>query len=177
MDWKKLSPWNWLRKEQEPASELPVTRQSSTLPSYPLTSLHQEIDRLVEQALRGFGMMPGLPHWTPGTLFRPQLDIREAEKNYVIRVEVPGLKKDDIRITLDEDTLIIEGEKHEEKSREEDQYHYSECSYGSFRRVLSLPADAETEALKARFENGVLILSVPRKPAKASDQSRHITIE
>lgn len=173
MDWNKLSPWNWLKKEERGGdADLPVVRGSDA-PSHPLMGLHQEIDRLFAQALRGFGM----PSWpAEATLFRPSLDITETAESYTVKAEMPGVSKDDIQVSVDGDSLIVRGEKREEKEREDEHCHYTERSYGSFQRVLALPGDADADDLKAAFKDGVLTLTIGRKP-EAEGGSRRIRIE
>lgn len=110
------------------------------------------------------------------TLLRPQLDIAEREQEYAITVEVPGVDEKDVKLTLDDQRLIIEGEKRQESTTEEDRYQRVERSYGSFRRVLDLPADAKAEDIKASFANGVLTVTVPRSGEVRSSR-REIPIE
>lgn len=178
MNLKKYSPWNWLRKENGGQSgEVPVVQRGSR-PSHPLTGLHQEIDRLFDQTLREFNM--GLPSLFERSrmpdFFRPSLDISESADHYTIKVETPGVSRDDISITVEDDALIIRGEKKEESSREEEAYHYTERSYGSFQRVLALPQDADPDNLKASFQDGVLTITVGRT-AKGREGARQIDIE
>ncbi len=177
MDWKKLSPWNWLKKEESPPDhDLPVIRRGDAA-GHPLVALHHEIDRVFAQALRGFNL-PAWPWQTEAqeSLFRPSLDITENEKAYTIKVEMPGVSKDDIQVSVEGDSLIVRGEKREERVEEEEHYHYSERSYGSFQRVLALPGDADPDDLKASFRDGILTVTIGRKPDGDSG-SRTITIE
>jgi HSP20 family protein len=177
MNLKKFSPWNWLKKEGSSSDQdLPVIRRGEAT-GHPLVGLHQEIDRVFAQALRGFGL-PGWP-WETGTqsgLFQPSLDITENEKAYTIKVEMPGVHKDDVQVSVDGDSLIVRGEKREERVEEEEHYHYSERSYGSFQRVLALPGDADPDDLKAAFRDGILTITIGRKP-NGDSGSRKIAIE
>jgi len=177
MDWKKLSPWNWLKKEGSSSDgDLPVVRRGEAA-GHPLVGLHHEIDRVFAQALRGFDL-PAWPWQTEaqGSLFRPNLDITENEKAYTIKVEMPGVSKDDIQVSVDGDSLIVRGEKREERVEEEEHYHYSERSYGSFQRVLALPGDADPDDLTAGFRDGILTITIGRK-SNGGSGSRTITIE
>jgi HSP20 family protein len=176
MDWKRLSPWNWLKKEQSGGGELPVLRRTG-MPADPLSGLHHEIDRLFAQAWGDF-RMSGWPEGAkmPGTLFRPSLDITESEKSYTIKAEMPGVAREDIEVSVDGDSLIMRGEKREETVREDERCHYTERSYGSFQRVLALPADADPDGLTASFSDGVLTVTVKRKTGTAVG-SRRIAID
>ena len=116
IDFKKLAPWNWFKKEQEEqqsTASLPVQRNDLPVaggPVSPILQLHREIDRLFDDAFRGFGFptlaMPRWPSDWPGML-KPALDIQETDKQYKIALEVPGIEEKDIQITLDNDVLLV----------------------------------------------------------------------
>ncbi len=182
---KKWSPWNWFKKEQEQqgnqvstGSALPVQRYDEF--GFPLMRLHREIDRMFDEAFRGFGFnMPSLLAQPSGlnSLFKPVVDIAENDKSYVISVEVPGVDEKDIQVQLEEDVLIIRGEKKYEQESEEENYHRIERSYGTFQRVLNLPDNANPESIKARFKNGVLTLTVEKYADAKPRKGRVIDIE
>lgn len=175
MDWKKLSPWNWMKKEQG-SSPLPVVRREE-VSTNPLLALHQEVDRLFADAMRGFRLSAWPEVATLSEqMLKPSLDITESEKAYTIRVEMPGVNREDVSVSVEGDSLIVQGEKREEKVREEEHCHYTERSYGSFQRVLALPADADPDGLTARFRDGVLTVTVGRREGAAAETKR-ISIE
>lgn len=182
---KKWSPWNWLKKEQEQqVSQVPSTTPAPVQQyddfGLPMMRLHREIDRMFDEAFRSFGFnMPSLFGPTPGfnSLFRPVVDISENDKSYTIKVEVPGVEEKDIQVQLEDDTLIIRGEKKHEQESEEENYHRVERSYGAFQRVLTLPDNANPESIKARFKNGVLTLTVEKHAESRLKKGRVIDIE
>ncbi|HSI83571.1 MAG TPA: Hsp20/alpha crystallin family protein [Candidatus Methylacidiphilales bacterium] len=187
MNLEKLNPWNWFRKEEEQPrhnggnsnSPVPVQQQSqSGLSSYPLMPLHQEIDRVFDNFLRGFGSaLPRDDFFGRGlSLIKPQVDIAENSKNYTIRVEIPGVEKEDIHLLVEDDTLIISGEKRQEKQEDGGSYHRIERSYGSFRRLISLPADADSEHIQADFRQGVLTVTLPRLAQVNTSATRQIPV-
>ncbi|QOR39605.1 Hsp20/alpha crystallin family protein [Billgrantia diversa] len=162
MNLHKLSPWNWFKSERsDAAAPAPVEPRHGELA--PLLGMHQELDRWVDGVMRQFGM-PTLESrfGEMASLLRPQLDIAERDEEYLISVEVPGVDEKDVKLTLDDDRLIIEGEKRQESSAKDDRYQRIERTYGSFRRVLDLPSDARADEIKASFVNGVLKVHVPR---------------
>jgi HSP20 family protein len=179
MDIKKLAPWNWFKKEEEGSGAVvPVKRQErQSIPedtaSHPMIQLQQEMDRLFERAVRGFGLSPLSNEWlTPLTasgLLRPQIDVAATDKEYSITVEVPGVSEKDVKIEIAHDTMTIRGEKRQEKEEKEKNYYRVERSYGSFQRVLSLPGDANQDDVKATFKNGVLSIKMPRKALPKTD--------
>lgn len=184
-DLKKWAPWNWFKNEQEEqqaAASLPVQRSDQPVAGSavsPILQLHREIDRLFDDAFRGFGFpAPAMPRWPaewPGTL-KPALDIQETVKQYKIALEVPGVEEKDIQITLDNDVLVVRGEKRQEQEKKDDGFHRIERSYGSFQRALNLPGDANQDSIQASFKNGVLTITIDKREASAPKQGRSIPI-
>lgn len=92
----------------------------------------------------------------------PRIDMEEDEHEYRVTAELPGLEKDDFKVELLGDRLLIKGEKkttHEEKKRN---YYLSECSYGSFSRAIPLPSEVNAEKIEANYKNGILTLRLPK---------------
>ncbi|MEN9493439.1 MAG: hypothetical protein RJA63_3888, partial [Pseudomonadota bacterium] len=109
-------------------------------------------------------------------LLRPALDIQESDKQYRITLEVPGVEEKDIQLTLDDDVLWIRGEKRQEQEHKDGQFHRVERSYGSFQRALNLPEDANQDAIKASFKNGVLTVTIDKRSQTAAPSGRTIPI-
>jgi len=93
----------------------------------------------------------------------PALDVHETEDAYVVEAEVPGLDKKDIEITVLEDLLTIKGERKRDDEVKEASYHRIERSYGSFQRSISLPNSVDSGKVTARFKNGVLHITLPKR--------------
>jgi len=186
MDLKKISPWNWFRKEQEQAREqqnmnaVPATREGGSQPvsSDPVTSLHDRMDRLFDDFYRQFGLSqwPALSGGITEDFFRPSVDIKESDRHYTLHVDMPGVEKDDVKVELEGDALVIRGEKQQERDDSDDNYHFVERRYGAFQRILDLPADARADDLRAKFRNGVLTITIGRDPEQAGS-SRRIEVE
>lgn len=167
MDFSKLNPWNWFKKEEQEKS-VPVLPASPAQTGTPRDLFHSEIDRLFESMVRNF------PHWdmprdpsprSPGLqgALKPRLDVSGSDNEYLISVELPGVDEKDLSIEVREDSLIIRGEKRHEHEDKGKGYYRMERSYGSFQRVLSLPDDSVQENIKATFKQGVLKITVPRQ--------------
>ena len=92
----------------------------------------------------------------------PRLDVHETEKEYVVTTELPGMKEDDIDVSLEEKVLTISGEKKAEEEREEKDYIHKEISYGSFKRSVYLANDISTDGIDAGSKNGVLTVILPK---------------
>ena len=174
MDFKKLAPWNWFKKEEEETSAaLPVQHTGQAQPqkrlSGPIGELHQEVDNLFNNFFRGFRMSP----FRTGSVFnnsltagllKPSLDIGASDTEYAISIEVPGVEQKDIQLEVSKNILTVRGEKKQEKEEKKKDYYRMERTYGSFQRVLSLPEDADQENIKASYKNGVLTIAMPKKP-------------
>ena len=102
-------------------------------------------------------------------MLKPTLDLSATDKEYTIAVEIPGVDEKDVKLEIANDILTIRGEKKHEKEEKDKNFYRVERSYGSFQRVLSLPEDADQEAVKATFKRGVLTISMPRKAMPQTD--------
>jgi HSP20 family protein len=90
------------------------------------------------------------------------VDFTESETQYEVKVDLPGLKPEEVKVELRNGDLWISGERQEEKEEEGKTYHRIERRYGEFRRVLPLPVEVSEEKIEARVENGVLTVRVPK---------------
>lgn len=105
----------------------------------------------------------------------PAVNIKETETNFLVELAAPGLKKEDFKINLEKDVLTISSEKEHEEKTEEDGYKRREFSYSSFKRSFTLPELASKEDIAANYENGVLVISIPKLKIK-EDSVRTISI-
>ena len=96
------------------------------------------------------------------TAWAPALDISERKDAYLVTVELPGVKADDLQITLEDGLLTIQGERHVANDASEQQFHRVERRYGAFRRSITLPAHVMAEGIEASAEDGVLQILVPK---------------
>lgn len=92
----------------------------------------------------------------------PSVDIFEEKGDVVIKAELPGIKKEDIDVTLTDETITISGEKKKEEEIKKKDYYRWECSYGSFNRTFSLPAEVQPNKVKTKMKDGVLEIRVPK---------------
>ena len=104
----------------------------------------------------------------PAAGWRPRADIRETEEAFVINVDLPGLTKDEVSITLEDNTLTLSGERQFDGDKAKDSLRHIERSYGMFSRSFSLPTNLRTDQVDASFAKGVLSISLPKaEEAKA----------
>lgn len=92
----------------------------------------------------------------------PRVEIKEKDKKYIIKAEVPGMTEDDINVTLRENSLILEGERKSESEKEEKGFFSSEFSYGRFYRAIPLDEDVNADKVKASYKNGILTVELEK---------------
>jgi HSP20 family protein len=95
--------------------------------------------------------------------FAPAVDVTETAEAIVVKAEVPGMDAKDINISVTGDVLIIKGEKKSEREEKEENYHLVERNYGSFSRSLALPAAVDLDNIEARYDQGVLTITCPKR--------------
>lgn len=100
--------------------------------------------------------------------FIPKLDVSESDEQYHIDAYLPGMKKDDIHLDLENGRLSISGERQHKDEDKDRKYHRVETSYGSFTRTLQLPENIDAESVKAKFEDGILHITVNKQEDKVS---------
>jgi len=105
----------------------------------------------------------------------PAVNIKETESDFSIDLAAPGLKKEDFKISLEKEFLTISADLSEESTNDSDTFKRREFNYSSFKRSFTLPEKANKDEIKARYENGILHLTIPKVEAK-NDQSRLIDI-
>ena len=104
-----------------------------------------------------------------GSYFRfPRMDMTENEKEYIVKADLPGMKKEDVHIHVQDRVLTIEGERKDEKEEKRENHHFIERSYGKFSRSIKLPVDANVENTQAAINHGVLELKISKIPSEAS---------
>lgn len=156
------------------ARSLSPFRDFATQMTEPVGWLRSEIDRLFDdfgrpgQSIFNFDTRGGSPV--------PALELVEDEKAYKLTAELPGLKEDDVEISVGDGVLTISGEKKEESERKDKGFMLSERRYGSFQRQLALPTDVDPNGIKARFDKGVLTLTLA-KDEKVTPRKQKIAIE
>ena len=113
---------------------------------------------------------------TGSTAWRPGLDVFEKDHKLFARIDLPGMKKEDVTVEVADGRLTISGERKQETEEGKGSIYRCECEYGSFYRVVALPEGATTDSVKATFENGVLEVSVPLA-ARSEAKPRVVEIE
>ena len=105
--------------------------------------------------------------------FEPMIDLAEDEHAYTVKASVPGVKPEDVEVTMQHNILTIKGEAKEEKETKEENYHMRERRFGSFVRSITLPTEVKGEEIEAKNENGVLTVRLPKSEV---DKPKKITV-
>ena len=106
----------------------------------------------------------------------PAVNVRETEDSHIMELAVPGMKKSDFKVELDNDTLVISAEKKNEQEENEKGYTRKEFNYSSFRRSFSLPNTVESDKIDASYKDGLLTITIPKKEEAKQKPARLIKI-
>lgn len=126
----------------------------------------QEMERHFEDMFGRSMMFPAMLGQVRGRegTWMPALDMIEKDDKFIVKAEVPGMKKEEIDVAVTGDTLTIKGERKTESEAKEEQYHLSERSYGSFFRSITIPSSVDATNIQAAYEDGVLEVTLPKAP-------------
>ncbi|WP_297110856.1 Hsp20/alpha crystallin family protein [uncultured Devosia sp.] len=171
-------------------TKLPIRKEGSTPTRTdqagwrPFEALRHEVDRLFDDFYRTDWMRPlrAAPAALPSVLSRtfdwstPAVDIVEREKAFEITAELPGLDEKSIEVVLRNGNIAIKGEKQDEKEEKSGDYYLRERQFGAFERTFALPDGVEADKIEARFNKGVLTVTLP-KTAEAQKPEQKITVK
>ena len=140
--------------------------------------MHWEPFREMDDLLKGFGPLLGrLPTRPTGEFeFVPPADVIERDKEYLVKVDLPDVPKEDVKVVFDDGVLTIRGERKIEKEVKGEKVHRTERLYGMFERSFELPDDVDAKGIRAESKEGVLIVTLPRV-AVAKPSPLAITIQ
>jgi HSP20 family protein len=129
----------------------------------PLREMDEAQNRLNRFFLGGFPnrMGSGEIHSLAVADWSPEVDISEDDRGYLLKADLPEMKKDDVRVTVEDGILNVCGERKTEKEDQKRKFHRIERSYGTFRRSFTLPEDADSTKVTAEFRDGVLKVHLP----------------
>lgn len=131
-------------------------------PFFELNSLQDRMNQLFNQTFGSFENF-GFEQPLTSENFLPPVDILENEHNITIQAEIPGVKQEDLNITLENNVLTITGERKFEHEEKKENFHRMERRFGKFTRSFTLPASVDAEKVNANFENGLLNITLPKR--------------
>jgi HSP20 family protein len=127
-------------------------------------NMEKWFDELIEEPHfpSGWMRMPTLNRFKPIEEFSPVIDMYDNKDEIVVKAEIPGMKKEDVHVSITEDSVSIKGEMKKEEEVKEDDYYYSERSFGGFSRTLNLSSKIKSNKVDAKFDNGLLEIHMPK---------------
>lgn len=131
-------------------------------PFFEMTSLQDRMNQLFNQTFGGFENV-GFEQPLATANFLPPVDISEDDHNITLQAEIPGVKQEDLNITLENNMLTITGERKFKEEEKKENYHRIERRYGKFTRSFTLPGSVDPQNVNATFENGILNISLPKR--------------
>jgi HSP20 family protein len=152
-------------KEKEPK----IKEVAPWRPFSELARMEREMEQIFDDSFgrpwgRFFGM--GWPRWLQfweDFGYRgPAIDMYDEKDNIVVKAEVPGLKKEDLEVTIKDNLLTIKGQKQRDEELKDKGYYYSERSYGSFERCIEIPREVQTDKARSSFKDGILEVRIPK---------------
>ncbi len=162
------------KKRDKEESAVPVEKEVATRMLNPL----EEMDRMFDTLFPRRWMQPmrwDIPHWPElAELKAPKVDIIDRETEIVVKAELPGVAKEDIDLSITDNTVTIKGSTSHEEKEEQGNYYRCEISRGSFSRTVALPSDVNADGAKASFNDGILQLTIPKE---AKSHRRKITVD
>jgi HSP20 family protein len=139
----------------------------------PFEALHRSMNQVLESFRRDFDF-PSLESWE--VVGAPNVDVSETDDAVQVAAELPGMDAKDVELSFQGGSLVLKGEKTEEKESKEKDFHVRERRFGSFHRIIPLPAGVDINKAKAEYEKGVLRVTIP-KTSEAKQQRRKIEIK
>ena len=161
-------------RQQQTQSQTALSQRQQAMPSLVTNpfSFMRRFGEGMEQLFSEFGggglMQGGMAAWAP------QIEVFQREGQLVIRADLPGMKKDDVRVELRDDAVVIRGERQEERNEEREGFYRTERSYGSFYREIPLPEGVDPEEATANFRDGVLEITMPAEESQARGRELEI---
>ncbi len=124
-----------------------------------LNTSQRQMNRLFDNF---FSLTPWEHIDQPLKAWSPLVDIREDDDAYFVHAELPGIKKEDVKITMNNNTLTLRGEKKHEFEKKDSNYHHFERSYGNFERTFTLPSTVKIDKIDATYTDGILTIVLPK---------------
>jgi len=140
----------------------------------PFRDVDDVFDRFIAESLRSRPRPPA--EGRAGTDWAPAADVSETEGEYLIKADLPAVRKEDVSITVQDGVLTLSGERRQEKHAESEKLHRVERTYGSFARRFALPENADEQSIRAESRDGVILIHIPKHKVE-QPQPRQIEIQ
>jgi HSP20 family protein len=138
--------------------------------------LMRQMTRDIERMFGDFGMRMPVFDRAADMTWIPDLEVFERDGRFVVRADLPGLRKEDVKVNVQDNVLILEGERKVEEVVKKEGFHRTERAYGTFFRSLPLPEDVKLDKIDATFKDGVLEVAFPTEPTKKTSKNVEVKI-
>jgi len=145
-------------------------------PSYFFNNIHEDLTRFLKDTFGDLEFMDK-GHLPTQMTFRPAIEVRETPKDYNIKVELAGVKKEDIDVDLYENGIVLHAQSKYEKHDDKENVHISEFRYGKFSRTIPFEHPINTENAKSEFKHGVLKITLEKKEPQKDEEAKKLKIE
>lgn len=132
----------------------------------------RELEDMSNRLNRVFARGAAADEALKGVDFTPSINVSETPQAYLIKAELPGVKKEDVHLTVENGLLTLRGERKYESEHKDEKVHRVETAYGSFARQFRVPEDASADGIEASYKDGVLHVRLPKVPPKTSEAKR-----
>jgi HSP20 family protein len=146
----------------------PLRAFRSLLSQEPAFTLQQRLNRLFEEAFGPLALLAEEP--LSITAWTPSCDVYETDNEIVVKAEIPGMKKEDVKVSIEDNLLTLSGERKFEEETKRENYRRIERSYGAFTRSFTLPPSVDTKKVTAEFKDGLLEVKLPKLEAAKPKQ-------
>ena len=157
-------------------STLPIKSETWRAPFSMLDDLRSELEQLWQKTRMSTFTAKDILETDIPKLLTPRVDVFKKENELVVKADLPGMKKEDVHVAIEEGDLILKGERKEEKEVKEDDFYKAECFYGSFYRRLPLNFEVAPDKVNAKFTDGVLEVRLPMPPGEQKPAPKEIAI-
>lgn len=157
---------------------LPVRRKDeiemSEMIEHPFDKLNRHMSSLFDGFFRDLGgsSLPVRGFTGEAGLISPKFEVSETEDAFIVSAELPGMEEKDIELAIDQNSLVLKGEKKQDHEEKKKNYFYSERSYGHFHRTMPVPDGVDKSKVKAKFSKGVLKVTLPKNEKEKSEKKR-----
>ena len=142
----------------------------------PFGTMDDVFDRMMPM-LYGRRRRPTEDEGDGGREWMPSTDISETDQEYLIRAELPAVKKEDVKVTAEDGRLTITGERRQQSQQKDERFHRVESCYGSFARSFSLPDDVDADKIRCESREGVLTVHIPKREKARRREARQIKVD
>ncbi len=158
--------YNKIVRTKEQSSKEEVMRFSIIDREPFFDSVRDNLEKLVKDA-----------SWDENRMYQPLTEIRENEKNYNVKLQMPGMNKEDIQIEMENNTLCVKAEKKMEEAKENENIHFSEFSYGQFIKTIEFAKEIDVENSESEYKDGILTITLHKKEEKQKEEIKKISVK